>query len=159
MFAFNLHFLSPRAYEYVRQKFGNTLPHPSTIKKWFSNSNENCTGGFHDSAMRTLSEKANELKTTGETMYVALSFDEVAIRQHLQYIHHKKKFSGFINFGTLNDATDPLPIATNAIVILLNAINMKLTLPIAFFFITTLISEEKSVMIATVLKALTNIGK
>lgn len=47
---------------------------------------------------------------------------------------------------------------THAIVIMVNAINIKLTLPIAFFFITSLIAEEKSIMIATVLKALTNIG-
>lgn len=158
MFSFNLQFLSSRAYDYIRKKFGNTLPHPSTIKKWFSNSNENCTGGFHDSAMKTLSEMTKELGMAGTKIYAALSLDEMAIRQHLQYIHHKKKFSGFINFGTQNDKSEPLPVAKNVIVIMLNALNIKLTIPIAFFFITTLIAEEKSILIATVIKALTNIG-
>lgn len=158
MFVFNLQFHSPRAYEYFRRKFGNTLPHPSTIRKWFSKCSENCTGGFHPSAMKTLSEAAKELRSAGKTMFAALSFDEVAIRQHVQYVHCKKKFNGFINFGTLDDVNKPLPVAKNAMVIMLNAINIKLTLPIAFFFITTLIAEEKAIMVATGLKALTSIG-
>lgn len=49
-------------------------------------------------------------------------------------------------------------MAKNAIVIMLNALNMQLTLPVAYFFITTLISEEKAILIATILKTLTNIG-
>lgn len=156
MFAFNINFLSPRTYIYIREKFNG--PHPETIRKWFCNSNENCTGGFHDSAMTTLSEIVKELAAVGQTLYVALSFDEMGIRHHVQYLHHKKKFVGFINFGTQKDIQDPLPVAKNAIVIMVNAINIQLTLPIAFFFITTLISEEKAIMTATVLKALTNIG-
>lgn len=133
MFVFNLQFFSSRGYEYVRQKFGNTLPHPSTIRKWFSKCDEDSTGGFHGSAMRTLGEAAEELRSAGKTMFVALSFDEVAIRQHIQYVHCNKKFNGFVNFGTLDDANKPLPVAKNAMVIMLNAINIKLTLPIAFF--------------------------
>lgn len=158
MFSFNLQFLNSRAYDYLRQKFNKNLPHPATIRKWFSSSNENCTGGFHDSALATLSEIVKELRTVGKTTYVALSFDEMAMRQHVQYLHYKKKFSGFINFGTQEDYQDPLPIAKNVIVIMLNALNMKITLPVAYFFITTLIAEEKAIMIATILKALTNIG-
>lgn len=85
-------------------------------------------------AFTTLSDITQELRLVGKQLYVALSFDEMAIRQHIQYIHHKKRFSGFINFGTLEDDKDPLPIAKNAIVIMLNALNMQLTIPIAFFF-------------------------
>lgn len=158
MFSFNLSFLNSRAYNYVREKFKNSLPHPATIRKWFSNSNDNCTGGFNDSALATLSEIVKELRADGKTMYVALSFDEMAIRQHVQYLHAKKKFGGFINFGTQENSLDPLPVAKDTIVIMLNAINMQLTLPIAYFFITTLIAEEKAILVATALKTLTNIG-
>lgn len=158
MFALNLNFLSKRAYNYLREKFNNHLPHPVTIRRWFSNSNANCDGGFHQMAMTTLNDITQELRMAGEKLYVALSFDEMATRQHVQYIHHKKKISGFINFGTQEDDGDPLPIAKNAIVIMLNALNMQLTIPIAFFFITTLIAEEKAILVATVLKALTDIG-
>lgn len=87
-----------------------------------------------------------------------IEIDEMAIRQHIQYLHYKKTFAGFINFGTLEHEKGPLPMAKNAIVIMVNALNMQLTMPIAFFFITTLIAEEKAILIATVLKALTDIG-
>lgn len=158
MFSLNLNFLSPRAYNYLREKFNNHLPHPATLGKWYSKSDENCSGGFHESALATLSNIAADLRAAGKQLCVALSFDEMAIRQHIQYLHYKRKFSGFINFGTQESCQDPLPVAKNAIVIMLNALNMQLTIPIAFFFITTLIAEEKAIMIATVLKALTNIG-
>lgn len=35
-FAVTLHFFSPKAYNYVRQKFENSLPHPKTLAKWYS---------------------------------------------------------------------------------------------------------------------------
>lgn len=133
MFALNLNFLSARAYKYLREKFNMNLPHPATIRKWFSKSNANCTGGFHDSALTTLSDLVEELKAVGEQICVALSFDEMSIRQHIQYIHSGIFFSVFINFGTQNNDKDPLPVAKNAIVLMLNALNMKLTIPIAFF--------------------------
>lgn len=142
----------------MRQKFNNNLPHPATIRKWFSVSDGDCNGGFHSSALIALNEIVKELRASGKTLYVALSFDEMAIRQHIQYLDHKKKFAGYINFGTQEKAGDPLPMAKNAIVIMLNALNMQLTLPVAYFFITTLISEEKAILIATILKTLTNIG-
>lgn len=133
------------------------MPHPATIRKWFATSNENCVG-FHSSALSALSEIVEELEANGKKMYVALSFDEMAIRQHIQYLPYKKNFCGFINFGTTCNKEDALPVAKNAIVVMLNAINMQLTLPIASFFITTLIAEEKAVLIATILKTLTNLG-
>lgn len=35
-FALTLHFYSPAAYNYVRKTFKKCLPHPSTIRKWYS---------------------------------------------------------------------------------------------------------------------------
>lgn len=133
MFSLNLNFLSARAYDYVREKFDNHLPHPVTIRKWFSKGNGSCTGGFHESALSCLSDIVQELTAAGKQMYVALSFEEMSTRQHIQYLHHKKRFAGFINFGTQNNDKEPLPVAKNAIVIMLNALNMSLTMPIAFF--------------------------
>lgn len=158
MFALNSDFLGKRLYLYLRARFNNNLPHPATIRKWFGKSSANCNGGFHPMAMATLKDFMQELRVAGKQLYVALSFDEMSTRQHIQYLHYKKKFSGFINFGTVKDENDPLPMATNVIVIMLNALNMQLTMPIAFFFITTLIAEEKAILIATVLRALTDIG-
>lgn len=158
MFSLNSRYLSPRHYEYFRQKFNCTLPHSSTIRKWFSLSTAGTTGGFVDDALNTLSELVEEHKAKGLTITVAISFDEMSMRKHVQWLHHKKKFAGFINFGTLYEENEALPVANNVIVIMLNGINVKLTLPIAYFFITTLIAEEKAILIATITNTLTNIG-
>lgn len=139
-------------------KFNQHLPHPKTISKWFANSNANCSGGFHTNALTILSEISKDLKDDGKKMFVALSFDEMSIRKHVQYLHPKRKFAGFINFGSLHHGEEPLPVASHAIVIMLNALNMKLTLPIAFFFITDLIAEEKAILIASIVKTITDIG-
>lgn len=158
MFAFNMRFLSPRSYEYSRSKFDNNLPHSSTIRKWFSLSNASGEGGLNGAAFETLKKIADDFEKEGKSIHCAVSLDEMSIRRHVQWQHYKKKFSGFVNFATKQDENDPLPVATNAIVVMLNGINVHLTIPIAFFFITTLISEEKAILIAAILKALTDIG-
>lgn len=158
MFSLNMRFLSPRAYQYLRQKFDLNLPHAATIRKWFSFSNSGGNAGFTDTAFQILKKMSEEYKAIGKPICVSLAFDEMAIRTLVQWHHHLKKFGGFINFGTKEFEEDALPIAKNALVIMLNGINVKLTIPIAYFFITTLIAEEKSIFIASVVKALTNIG-
>lgn len=35
-FAVTLHFYSPRAYSFVRKTFGNQLPHPRSITRWYA---------------------------------------------------------------------------------------------------------------------------
>lgn len=39
VFAMNLHFYSPKAYEYVRSSLGNCLPHSRTIRMWYRSIN------------------------------------------------------------------------------------------------------------------------
>lgn len=158
MFSFNMRYLGPRAYEYMRSKFGNTLPHSSTIRKWFSFSNANSNGGFVDACLQSLKKLAEQLKADNKLIYVSINFDEMSIRRHVQWLNYKKLFSGFINFGTTDFENDPLPVATNALVVMLNGINVKVTLPIAYYFINSLIAEEKAIMIASILKTLTDIG-
>lgn len=118
-----MRYLNPRCYEYFRHKFNDNLPHSSTIRRWFS-LGARSEHGFMNSAFKTLTQLATEYKAKDQTIYVALAFDEMSIRQHVQWLHHKKQFSGFVNFGTANE-DQPLPIATDAIVIMLNGINLK----------------------------------
>ncbi|XP_065672043.1 uncharacterized protein LOC136089878 [Hydra vulgaris] len=39
-FALTLHFYSAKAYDYVRPSFNNCLPHPDTLRKWYSSIND-----------------------------------------------------------------------------------------------------------------------
>lgn len=153
MFCLNTRFLSPRCYEYLRTKFDQNLPHSSTIRKWFSASNATGEGGFNQSALEMLKNLSDK-----KTLLVSISFDEMLIRRHVQWQHSKKKYSGFVNFFTVQSENEPLPVATHALVVMLNGINMDITIPIAYFFITTLISQEKAILMAAILKALTDIG-
>lgn len=57
-FALTLHFYSPKAYAYVRDTFNTCLPHPSTIRKWYSTIN--AAPGFTEEAFRVLKEKTQK---------------------------------------------------------------------------------------------------
>lgn len=159
MFSLNLRHLSPRAYNYIRTKFNNHLPHPATIRKWFEFSNAQANGGFVDGALQTIKKLAEEFKANNnKTIHVSISFDEMSIRKHVQWLSYKKQFSGFINLGTIESTNDGIPIATNALVVMLNGINVNVTIPIAHFFVITPIAEEKAILIASIVKILTDIG-
>lgn len=84
--------------------------------------------------------------------------DEMSIRQHVQYIHSNKYFSGYANLITLLEEDEPLPVATHAIVVMVNGINVQLTIPIAHYFITALCAEEKAILLTSILKTLSDIG-
>jgi len=58
-FGLTLHFYSPAAYSYVREIFNNTLPHPSTIRKWYSTIDG--TPGFSVECLNAVKLKVEEM--------------------------------------------------------------------------------------------------
>lgn len=93
-FALTLHSLSPRGYGYVRKKFNKNLPHPSTIRAWFSNSHANGTPGISKESIETPTNLVNEYRAKNMELYCTLSMDEVSIRRHIQWSDTEKKFKG-----------------------------------------------------------------
>lgn len=91
-FALSLHFYSPRAYDFVRFKFYNVLPHTKTISKWYRSINGEAG---------ILTEALNAIKlhvqSVSYRLIGTLSFDEMAIHQHVDYF--KDKFVGYVNCG------------------------------------------------------------
>lgn len=156
-FALTLHFYSPRAYRYVRLKFNKHLPDPSCLRSWISN----CTGygepGICNDSLKPLKMLAKKMKTDGKILYCSLAFDEMSIRKHVQWSEAKKKFLGFINFGSKNQDGE-IPVAKQALVFMITGVNIQLSLPVAHFFIDSLSGTEKACLIKEVLKALTNTG-
>ena len=53
-FCLSLHFTSPRAYEYIRDKFGRHLPHAQTLRQWYRNSNLDASSGINHQALNAL---------------------------------------------------------------------------------------------------------
>lgn len=75
-FCLSLHFTSPRAYEYVREKFGKHLPHAQTLRQWYRNSNLDASSGISYQALNALENLA---KSMDKQLVINLNFDEVII--------------------------------------------------------------------------------
>lgn len=65
----------------------------------------------------------------------------MAIRKGLVWDGTENKFKGYIDTGT-DVSDDSLPLATQALVMLLTAINFNWILPIGYFFIASMIGEQ-----------------
>lgn len=89
-FALSLHFYS-RAYDFVRYKFNNVLPHAKTISKWYCSI---------DGEVGILTEALHAIKlhvqSVSYKLIDALVFDEMAIRQHVDF--SKDKFVGYVDW-------------------------------------------------------------
>lgn len=96
---------SKSAYSWIRNKFSKRLPAIRTLRSWNANSNANCSteAGINLQTISTLKKMAQEKKIAGKELYVSLCFDEMSIRQHIQWIHHKKKYNGFVNYAKQNE--------------------------------------------------------
>ena len=149
-FALTLHFYSPRAYDYVRKTFNTCLSHPKTIAKWYVSVNGK--PGFSEDALRALQMKVS---SRSSPMYCALMMDEVAIRQQLEW--DGKKYCGYIDMGTETD-DDSLPLAKEALVFIVVAVNDHFKLPVGYFFINGLGALEKSNLIKQCLMKLSDVG-
>lgn len=117
-FALTLHFHSPRAYNYVRQKFNDNLPHVSTIRKWYMYSSTSGEPGICKESIQTLKNLSAKYENEGKQLFCSLVFDEMSIRKHLQWSDSRKRFLGTINYG-FRSTSEEIQLATNAIVFLL----------------------------------------
>lgn len=149
-----MHSLGPRAYRYFRQKFNNNFPHPSTLRKYYANSSSNGEPGISKDSLESL----RKLVAEHGNVYCTLSHDEMSIRRNVQWSDQRKRFLGGISYGSIPNYAKHMPVAYNAIVFMVNGINVKFNLPIQFEFINSLQSHEKAGMILMALKELSAIG-
>ncbi|KAH8020925.1 hypothetical protein HPB51_010307 [Rhipicephalus microplus] len=94
-FALTLQFYSTKAYNYARETFQCSLPHPSTITKWYSSINGE--PGLTSEAINAIRAKANEAKKNNKQLLCNLVDYEMAIRKHLEW--DGKKFRGYVDIG------------------------------------------------------------
>lgn len=160
-FALTLRFYSPQAYKYVREKWGKLLPHPGSLRKWICS--VNLQPGFNKEVFDFL-KKRHELNGN-EKLLCNLVVDEMSSRQKLD-IKKGKKY-GCVNLsipdekGETMDSDDEEkisdtddeergelpPLAKNAFVFLLVALNSSWKVPIAYFFVDTLNGTEKACLL------------
>lgn len=155
-FALTLNYHSPRAYDFVRETFSNNLPHASTLRSWFHNSDITVFPGVHQSVLNILKKKAISKLSEGLELVVSLCFDEMHIRKHIQWCHALKCLLGYVTYGW--DDSNPeaeKPIADQVMVCMVNGLNENLQIPIAYHFINgALNAEHKRSLILEVIAAL-----
>jgi len=80
-FALTLNFYSPAAYNYVRDAFNKNLPHPSTLRNWYSTVDG--TPGFTSESLNVLKIKCKEMETKNKKLLCGLIMDEVYINDQI----------------------------------------------------------------------------
>lgn len=151
-FALQLNFYSPRAYKFVRDSFDTVLPHPVTLSRWYKK--VDADPGFTAESFDTLEALA---KNSQHKVFVNLSIDEMAIRKGLVWDATVNKFKGYVDTGT-DISDDSLPLATQALVILITAINFNWVLPIGYFFISSMTGEQRANIVKMAIELLYKIN-
>lgn len=125
-FCISLHGTSPKAYNFVRNKFGKNIPHPETIREWYRRSNLDATSGISQLSMDALGRMARKLKDEGRQLIVGLIMDEMAIQRNMTWCKNINRFIGVVDCGTL-DAEQDFTLAKNALVCVLLYVSFTLT--------------------------------
>lgn len=152
-FCFKLHCYSPRGFDFVRNVFNKNLPHASTIKTWYRNSNIDTEPGINQSSLKILERMALEMRKKNQELVCTLMFDEMSIRKHIQWCSKTKKFLGYVTYGDNRNE-----IANYAIVFLVNGVNAKIQVPVAYHFITSLNAENRMTILLEILAEFFKLG-
>ena len=142
-FAMTLHFYSAKAYSFVRKAFDLVLPHPATIRTWYSHISAD--PGFTKPAFSALACHAQNRMVEGKETLCALMLDEVAIRKHVE--HAAGRFHGYVDLGC-GTVDDSLPPAKDALVLMVVAINKSWKICVAYFLICGMTGEERANIIS-----------
>lgn len=149
-FALNLHFISPRAYNFVRNSFKTCLPHTRTLARWY----QTIEGepGFSTESFAALKMIA---ANSSRQLICGLCFDEMAIRKAIEW--NGKNYVGYVNCGNQLE-TDELPVAKDVLVFMLTCLNGSWKLPVGYFFIDGINSEQKASLVKMCIDLITETG-
>lgn len=153
-FALTVNFYSPKAYMYIRRVFRNKLPAPSTIRSRYSNTNGSPV--FTQKAIDILKRKCEA--ASEKKLYGCLTMDEMAIRQQVEWNHSEQRFVGYVDYGLEIDEPENLPLAKQALVFLVTGINERWKIPVAYFLVAGLTSEELASITRQVLEFVARSG-
>lgn len=151
-----MNFYSPRAYEYLRNKFNSNLPSIRTIRCWYSSING--SPGFTNEAFDALRQRAEIMKAQGKQLIIAIIFDEMYIRWHLQWDQAKKQYVGHITVGQPGEHEYTTPLCKEAFVVMVSGIGDEFKLPVGYFLSKGLKSDEKAAIVNETIYRLHLIG-
>lgn len=155
-FSLILYYCSPRAYEYVRKTFDAHLPHNSTLRKWYANSDLNVRLGITEKSIEFLKKKVADKKSIGEELVCSVCFDEMSIRKQITWSQKDGHMLGYATYGNTED--DEPPVAKEAIVFVANGLNERFSIPVAYHFVNSIDASQKLQLVVSVLTALIDVG-
>lgn len=153
-FCISLHSINPRAYNFVREKFGRNIPHPETIRQWFRNSNIDASSGILHHSMDALERKAEQMNENGKQLVVALIMDEMAIKRNMTWCRATNKFIGLVDCGTVN-SDDEFTLANNVLMYMVSGLNSYFQQPVAYYFHTTLKAPDRVKIVSHLITEIT----
>lgn len=159
-FCFTMNYHSPRAYQFLRETFNNCLPHPTTIRSWYSNSDLNTKANvINEQCLNILRRKVMEMAQDGKICACSLLLDEIHIRKHFQYSNTEKKLVGYASTGTSNEQGNmKSDVASQALVFMVSAADGSFQLPIAYYFINSMKADEKKNLLKFITETLMDCG-
>lgn len=158
LFCLTLHFYSPRAYEYLRQKFNLNVPSIRTLRYWYSSING--SPGFTNEAFDALRQRCEIMKAEHKNLLVAVMYDEMSIRKHSQYDASTKEYLGHISIGKSSEDEYSTPLCKEAFVVMVSTVGDEnaFKLPIGYFFCAGLSADEKAAIVTEAIYRLHRIG-
>ncbi|GFO46643.1 THAP domain-containing protein 9 [Plakobranchus ocellatus] len=121
-FALSLHFLSPRAYDFIRPILH--LPYPRYLRKW--KASVHCSPGYLENMLRVAAAKARST----ESHDCSLIVDEMSLRRDISWVPSQNRYCGFTDFGQGPVGNS---IASNALLFMLVSLKGRWKSPIAYF--------------------------
>lgn len=132
------------------------MPGLRTIRNWFANSDLKGEPGFQDEQLERLKKIADDYKSKYDhQLKCSLVFDEIHLRQQVLWAVHQMDYVGYINYGQRSDKNT---VAKQAIVFLLNGIDVNFEYPVAYWFIDELDATERSALLDKVIATVTRCG-
>ncbi len=129
-FAMTLQFYSARAYLYVQRKVVLGLPDLDTIWNLFAS--VDCQPGFTQKAFAVLRWKAEEDAAHGAPLYN--DNDDMKLKAHMDLCGEADSV-GCVDYGTEFPTIDTSPLATDVLVLIADAVNAALKIPLGYHFI------------------------
>lgn len=163
-FCLSIHFHSPVAYNVLRENFNKNLPHPHTISAWYRHSDLRSDPGLQAETLERLKSIATEIiSKTNTPLICCLVADEVYIRKQVLWSNQSQRYYGYISYGMKPGETEEtretlLPIANQALVFMLSGINYKFEFPVAYHFINSLDSSDKTALFLEITSKITECG-
>lgn len=133
-FALSLFYKSPSAYKFLRNNKEINLPGMSTIRRWIGNSK--FRPGFNVGIFRQLKRKCESMSK--EELYCTLIFDEMKIKNYLEYSKFLDVVEGYEDLGPKGRTNK---LAGQAMVFMIRGLYSSWKMPICYFLPATSVNN------------------